>query len=399
MQRLLGMVNYVAKFAPNISEVTAPLRELLKKDVAWHWTECHEQSLVAIKKVLTETSPGVLRYYDPKKPVGLQVDACKSGVGAVLVQDGSPIAYASRSLTETECRYAQIEKELLAVVFGVERFHQYIYAKEVTVETDHRPLVSIISKPLDKAPARLQRMLLKLQRYHIYLQYKPGKELFTADTLSRAHLPNAGDEDQDLVICVHQAVMRLPVSDNKLRELRVETSSDRAMAILTETIQNGWPKHVQSSPKDVREYWAVKDELSTADGLIFKGEAIVIPPGLRKEVLRQIHQGHLGMERSKLRARELVYWPDMSKQIEDVVSSCAVCQELRHSNAREPMVPHEIRTHSYGAAAILLRLSTTTVDTGKLRHCATYPLQLLLIGLNLLHAICCCLLDQVVLFC
>ena len=75
VQRLLGMVNYVAKFAPNISEVTAPLRELLKKDVAWHWTECHKQSLVAIKKVLTETSPGVLRYYDPKKPVGLQVDA------------------------------------------------------------------------------------------------------------------------------------------------------------------------------------------------------------------------------------------------------------------------------------------------------------------------------------
>ena len=140
----------------------------------------------------------------------------------------------------------------------------------------------------------------------------------------------------------------------------------------------------------MREYWAVKDELSTADGLIFKGEAIVIPPGLRKEVLRQIHQGHLGMERSKLRARELVYWPGMSKQIEDVVSSCAVCQELRHSNAREPMVPHEIPqypwqivgTHSYGAAAILLRLSITTVDTGKLRHCATYPLQLLLTGLN-----------------
>ena len=128
-------------------------------------------------------------------------------------------------------------------MFGVERFHQYIYAKEVTVETDHRPLVSIISKPLDKAPARLQRMLLQLQRYHINLQYKPGKELFTPDTLSRAHLPNAGDEDQDLVLCVHQAVMRLPVSDKKLTELRVETSSDRAMTKLTETIQSTGKAH------------------------------------------------------------------------------------------------------------------------------------------------------------
>ena len=148
----------------------------------------------------------------------------------------------------------------------------------------------------------------------------------------------------------------------------------------------------QSSPKDMREYWAVKDELSTADGLIFKGEAIVISPGLRKEVLRQIHQGHVGIERSKLRARELVFWPGMSKQIEDVVSSCAVCLQnfatVMHGNrwchTKSPSTHAKslVRTHSYGAAAILLRLSTTTVDTGKLRHCATYPLQLLLTGLN-----------------
>ena len=133
IQRLLGMVNYVAKFGPQVSGVTAPLRELLKKDVAWHWTERHEQSFHDIKRLLTETSSGVLKYYDPKLPVELQVDACKSGLCAVLVQDGSPIAYASRSLTETECKYTQFEKELLAVTFGCERFHQYIYAKRVMV--------------------------------------------------------------------------------------------------------------------------------------------------------------------------------------------------------------------------------------------------------------------------
>ncbi|KAK3731331.1 hypothetical protein QZH41_004089 [Actinostola sp. cb2023] len=272
IQRLLGMVNYVAKFLPNISEVTSPLRELLKKDVAWHWTERHEQSFNDIKKLLTETSKGVLKYYDPKQPVGLQVDACKSGLGAVLMQGGSPIAYASRSLTETECKYAQIEKELLAVVFGCERFHQYIYAKEVTVETDHRPLVSIITKSLDKAPARLQRMLLRLQRYNIDLQYKPGKELYTADTLSRAHLPTTG-------------------------------------------------------------------------------ESIVVPQALRKDVLAQIHEGHLGIERSKQRARELVFWPGMSKQIEDTVANCSICQELRNSNTKEPMIPHEIPQYPWQIAA------------------------------------------------
>ena len=266
IQRLLGMVNYVAKFVQHVSGVTAPLRELLKKDVAWHWTERHEQSFQGIKRLLTETSPGVLKYYDPKLPVKLQVDACKSGLGAVLMQNGSPIAYASRSLTETESKYAQIEKELLAVMFGCERFHQYIYAKKVLVEMDHRPLISIISKPLNKAPVRLQRMLLRLQRYDIDLRYKPGKELYSADTLSRAHLPTSDDDDdEDLILCVHTAIANLPVSDKKLAELRQETANDSIMVKLTRM------------SKDVSEFWAYRDELIAVDGLIFKGESIVVP--------------------------------------------------------------------------------------------------------------------------
>ena len=351
VQRLLGMVNYVAKFAPSVSEVTAPLRELLKKDVAWHWTERHEQSFHDIKCLLTETNPGLLKYCDPKMPVKLQVDACKSGLGAVLVQGGSPIAYASRSLTETECNYAQIEKELLAVTFGCERFHQYIYAKKVLVETDHRPLISIISKPLDKAPARLQRMLLRLQRYDIDLRYKPGKELYSADTLSRAHLPTTGDDDEDLALYVHSATANLPVSDGKLAELRQETASDSAMIELAKIIQEGWPNHKQKVPKQVREYWTFRDELVVIDGLILKGETIIVPQALRKDVLAQIHEGHLGIERSKLRARDLVFWPGMTKQIENIVTNCSTCQELRSGNPREPMLPHEIPQYPWQIVA------------------------------------------------
>ena len=304
IQRLLGMVNYVAKFAPYVSDVTAPLRELLKKDVAWHWTERHEQSFRDIKRLLTEMSPGLLKYYGPKMPVKLQVDACKSGLGAVLVQDGSPIAYASRSLTETERRYAQIEKELLAVTFGCERFHQYIYAKKVLVETDHRPLISIILKPLDKALARLQRMMLRLQRYDIHLVYKPGKELYCADTLSRAHLPTTGDDDEDLVLSVHSVIANLPVSNRKLAELRRETANDSTMVKLAEIIQEGWPSYKQKVPKQITEYWTFRGELVMSDGLISKGQAILVPQALRKDILALIHERHLGTERSKLRAQD-----------------------------------------------------------------------------------------------
>ena len=109
------------------------------------------------------------------------------------------------------------------------------------VETDHRPLISIISKPLDKAPARLQRMLLRLQRYDIDLRYKTGKKLYSADTLSRAHLPTTGDDDKDLALYVHSAAANLPVSDGKLAELRQETASDSAMIELAKIFKKDGP--------------------------------------------------------------------------------------------------------------------------------------------------------------
>ena len=104
-------------------------------------------------------------------------------------------------------------------------------------------LISIISKPLDKAPARLQRMLLRLQRYDIDLRYKPGKELYSADTLSRAHLPTTGDEDEDLALYVRSATANLPVTNRKLAELRQETDNDSTMVELAKIIQKRWPNH------------------------------------------------------------------------------------------------------------------------------------------------------------
>ena len=275
----------------------------------------------------------------------------KSGLGAVLLQDDLPVASASRALTDAECRYAQIEKELLAVVFDCERFHQYVYGKEITKETDHRPLVSIIVKPLDQAPARLQRMLLRLQRYDVNLIYKPGKEMYAADTLSRAHLPTQSKEDEDLTTCINSVVTSLPVSDEKLHKLQQETSKDTMLSTLTNIIKDGWPNHKENVPLEVRQCWPVRDLLTVDNDLILKGEAIVIPKSMRIEVLTKIHEGHLGIERSKLRAKEAVYWPGMSSQIEDLVTNCSTCQELRQSNQKEPMIPHEIPQYPWQAVA------------------------------------------------
>ena len=119
--------------------------------------------------------PPVLKYIDPDKPVVLSIDSSKSGLGTACLQEDAPVAFASRALSDAETRYAQIEKELLAAVFACKKFHDFAYGRKVIIETDHKPLITIVKKPLHAAPARLQRMLLQLQRYNLELIYKKGK--------------------------------------------------------------------------------------------------------------------------------------------------------------------------------------------------------------------------------
>jgi hypothetical protein len=169
MRRFLGFVNYLSKFLPSLSDICKPLRKLTVKDTVWSWHEIHDRAVEEIKRLVT--SEPVLSYYDPACELILQCDASETGLGAPILQQGKPVAYASRALTEVETRYAQIEKELLAVVFGLEKFHQYTYGQEVKVQSDHKPLEIVMKKPLHIAPKRLQRMFLRLQKYVIKLEY------------------------------------------------------------------------------------------------------------------------------------------------------------------------------------------------------------------------------------
>ena len=136
----------------------------------------------------------VLRYYDVNLPVTIQCDSSDIRLGAVLIQEDRPVASASRTLTQVECNsYAPIEKECLAIGFACYRFEKYIYGREnVTVESDHKPLQVIFRKPLVSAPKRLQGMLLCLQMFDLTVKYKKGLEMYIADMLSRAALPETG---------------------------------------------------------------------------------------------------------------------------------------------------------------------------------------------------------------
>ena len=334
LQSFLGLIQYLSPFIPHLSAKTSNMRQLLKSDVEWCWTAEHQKDFEACKDAVHEDMK--LRYFDPNLPVELEVDASMQGLGAALVQEGKPIAFASKALTPAESRYANIERELLAVVYGLEKFHTYVYGKPLTVYSDHKPLENIVLKQLSQSPPRLQRMLLRVQAYNFELKYKPGKHMVYADYLSRVS-PSPGP-----TVVLEHAIHMVQISVGQLEKLRLASKQDNQISVLSEQIVSGWPAQAQQLPKIIRPYWSMRDYLTVEDGLVYAGQRLVIPEKFRQEFLERIHAGHLGITKSQLRAKESVYWPNMMADIEKAVSDCDICLRNAKSQQREPMQSHPI---------------------------------------------------------
>ena len=225
VQRLMGMVKYLSKFLSDLSQICEPIRRLTHKDAPWFWTKEQDVAFDKIKEAVT--SAPVLKYFDSSKPTEGSGNASSQGLGFVLTREDHPVTYVGRALTQAEQRYSQLEKELLAQVFGLEHNHQYVYGRKVILCTDHKPLVSISSNPLASAPKRLQRLLLRLQQYDAEIRYRPGREMYLADTLSRAYLSlsptdTQRSETEKEVESIH-AVDYLAITEQQLSEIKQET--------------------------------------------------------------------------------------------------------------------------------------------------------------------------------
>ena len=343
LRRFLGMVNYLSQFIPNMSQVNAPLRDLLKREIQWVWGSEHDRALQQLKQSLT--SQPLLKFFDVNKPVRIQTDASQRGLGACLFQQDHPIAYASRSLTQAEQNYAQIEKELLAIVFACNKFNQYVYGKVVDVQSDHKPLEVILKKPLCKASPRLQRMMMNLQKYQLDVKYVPGKEMYVADTLSRAYLSHTKDDislNEEMEVMVHTLVESFPATPAKIDELKKATAEDDELQVLKNVVKQGWPVHKYQVHGPAVKYWNIQDEVHEAENLMYVGEKMIIPTSWRGKMLEIIHESHLGIEKCKSRARSVIYWPGMSKDIENMVSKCSTCAKFRRANQKQPMIPHPV---------------------------------------------------------
>lgn len=347
LETYMGMFTYLSQYCPQLAEKSANIRELLKKDSEWCWTPGHERDFQELKSMITAEPGPVLQYYDVRKPVIIQVDASQSGLGAVLLQEGRPVAYASKALTPTQQAYAQIEKEALAILFGCEKFHQFIYGRHCVIESDHKPLETIMGKPLHAVPMRLQRIRIRLQAYDIKVMYRPGRDIPVADTLSRHYMSRqqsdqCDDLHSDLEAHVDMMLSNLPVSDERLEEIQCESAKDEQLSMLAIYIANGWPARKMQAHELVQEFWNYRDELSTERGLYFKGEKLIIPRSLRRSILKKLHVGHMGIEKTIERARDILFWPLMGRDIQDMVQGCTICQERLPSNCKEPLMSHDI---------------------------------------------------------
>jgi hypothetical protein len=346
LQRFLGFVNYMAKFIPHLSTMAEPLRRLTCKGAEWMWQSSQEEAIQNIKKAVIQDT--LLKYYDLGKDTTIQCDASETGLGAAIMQDGCPVAYASRSLTSTERRYAQIEKECLAIVFACTRFDQFIYGKQhVAVESDHKPLETIFKKSLHDAPRRLQGMLLKLQKYNIGVTYKRGTHMHLADYLSRAQLQTTtqSEEETEAEICFlgnDGSTDFSRITDTRFENIRQAVKHDQDMQTLKTTILCGWPETKNQTEINIRHYWQIRDELTVQNGIIFRGNKVIIPKLLQQEMLTKIHISHLGPEANTRKAKDVMYWPGMSSQIKDHHSNCSLCNEYLTKQGKEPLISHPI---------------------------------------------------------
>ena len=332
------MVNYLGRYTPALAELWPPLDRLYKKDTVWRWDPEHQRAFDGIKSVIS--SLPVLAYFDAKAEHTIQCDASKQGLGVVLLQDGQPVMYISRTLTETEQRYSNIERELLAVVFALERLDHYTAGYRVKVETDHQPLTSIWKKPISSTSARIQRLLLRLLQYDIDIHYLPGKSNVIADALSRVSPVPRKAVDIKAINCIaeNELSVNIPASKTKVEEFQDSTCRDITLQELAKIVHKGWPKEQKDCPEILHPYWTFRECISLENGLLFKDDRLIIPEAERDQIL-ELHYGHYGITRTQDRAKESVFWLGITRDIESKVKDCTICQENAPSQTKDYAAP------------------------------------------------------------
>ena len=370
LRSFLGLINYYARFLPNLSNTLHPLNAQLQKGTAWRWTAACHQAFDKVKQQIA--SDLVLTHFNPALPLHLASDASPYGIGAVMphvLLNGPerPLAFASRTLSTAERNYAQIDKEALAIVWAVRKFHTYLYGRDFVLVTDHKPLTAIFNPEMDlpaMTAARLQRNALFLTEHRYSIEYRNTHKHANADGLSRLRL--ASNAASHLVYvevdAFHVAQLEhLPVTAT---QIRTATRQDPTWSSVYNAVQNGEVESIA----DLQPFASRFNQLATHQGCLLWGSRVAIPPSLQARILQELHLSHPGIVRMKELARSYVWWPRIDQDIEKIVRECNGCQLQQKQPSSVPLHPWELparpwqRVHVHFAGPFLGSMFLLLVD-------------------------------------
>ncbi|XP_038121421.1 uncharacterized protein K02A2.6-like [Culex quinquefasciatus] len=375
LRSFLGAINFYGKFVRNMHDLRHPLDALLRKDAKWDWNESCQESFEQFKNLLR--SDLLLAHYNPELETIVAADASNYGVDACLMHrydDGSikVVCHASRTLTSAEQNYGQVEKEALALIFGVTKFHRFIWGRRFTLHTDHKPLVAVFGSkkgiPVHTSN-RLQRWALILLSYEFDIEHISTQDFGYADMLSR--LMDARikpDEDfviaaiqleDELAAAMDEALNILPVT---FKHLQVATSNDKLLQDVIKHVQSRWPGAIKLVDAELRPFYARKDALSVVQGCLMLADRVVVPQQYQQQVLKALHRGHPGQERMKKVMRSHVYWPGVDQDVDDFVRSCHACAAVAKAPTKTLLSSWPLAEHP-GSASTWISLVLSRVTT------------------------------------
>ncbi|CAF3938147.1 unnamed protein product, partial [Rotaria sp. Silwood1] len=321
LRSFFGMINHYAKFIPNLSDQLSPFYSLLKNNTPWKWNSFCDKAFKNIKQCLT--SPLALTHYDPSLPLVLAADASNSGVGAVI--------------------YHRYPDEALAIIYGVQKFDQFLRGRRFTLLTDHKPLITIFGpkKGIPTTSAnRLQRWALRLMGYVYDIEYRSTFNFGHADGLSRLPIgPDKAFDNQDPgEIRVVASIQQDSQQDLPLRAAQIAKATQKDLILIQvyKFILSGWPLSISDN---LQPYYRIRNDLSTSHGCITWGLRTIIPTCFRIHLLNYLHLSHPGMIRMKVYARRYFWWPFIDKEIEDLVRKCPSCTKNSKQPIKAPLSP------------------------------------------------------------
>ena len=336
VRRFHGLASYYRRYIRGFSSIAEPLLRLMDKDAEFHWTPQCEKAFRQLKELLTKAPVLICPSFD--KEFQLTTDASGYGLGAVLEQEGHPVAFASRTLTPAEKNYSVIQRECLAIVYATKQFRHYLLGRHFALYTDHSPLLWLSAQKME---GLLCRWALSLQEFNFTIKYCKGSTNNCADALSRQEV-QMGDK-----LCATTGILAGDITEEDIRIGQHEDSTLRTVLdALTRTTTRLCTKAWKQFP--LRRFAQLWSQLQVTNGILYCNipqpadvtrKVLVVPKSLIQTILHMCHDvpgaGHQGFDKTLARVQEEAYWVGMTRDVNHHCTTCEKCQAAKLNSARK----------------------------------------------------------------